>query len=69
MWSFGSDYAAWEGVLKLILVPSNKSDEVSLKKTLSTDCGWKFPFYGVRNKNLIRCCIGLILFGMLHKVT
>lgn len=53
MWSFGSDYAACEGVLKLILVPSNKSDEVSLKKTLPTDCGRKFPFYGVRNKIFI----------------
>ena len=33
MWSFGSDCAACEGVLKLIVDPSNKSDEVSLKKT------------------------------------
>ena len=55
MWSFGSDCAACEGVLKLIVDPSNKSDEVSLKKTHSTDSGWKFLFYGVRNKILPRC--------------
>jgi len=41
MWSFGSDCAACEGVLKLIVDPSNKSDEVSLKKTVEVNCGSK----------------------------
>ena len=44
--------------MKLILDPSNKSDEVSLKKTLSTDCGQNFDRMLHRDK---------ILFRMLHR--